>query len=59
MLCSAIALTMDLRKAVSTLVMETALRAEGQGEPFILTKNWRELPKESWGSWILRVLRPR
>jgi hypothetical protein len=38
---------MDLRKAVSTLVMETGLPSDGQGEPFIFTKNWRELEKLS------------
>jgi hypothetical protein len=40
-------LTMDLRKAVSTLVMETGLPSEGQGEPFILTNNSRELENVS------------
>jgi hypothetical protein len=40
-------LTIDLRKAVSTLVMETGLPSAGQGEPFIFTRNCRELEKLS------------
>jgi hypothetical protein len=38
---------MDLRKAVSTLVTETGLPSDGQGEPFIFRKKWRELEKLS------------
>ncbi len=38
---------MDLCKAVSTLLMETGLPSDGQGPPFILTKNWRQVEKDT------------
>ena len=36
--------------------METGRPSVGQGAPFILTKNCRELEKFTWASWIFKVL---
>jgi hypothetical protein len=43
---------MNFRKAARTPVIETGLPSDGQGEPFIFTKNWREVEKLTWASWI-------